>query len=625
MLHKLVFGSVFLTSAMMSIVSGCSRSISSSSSTPSTQESAAPDDNISKSEDSADADETATSAQGTELCLSGAGAGKVLRARVGKPVTSGILYANCGDKPVEVTPSLPAGLTINSQHMLAGIPTGPLEATTFEIKIGEVTEALTLTFDLAVSPALPATLTYGGSKTVTRGIPVAAISPVPQLSGGSFSISPNLPSGLGLDPLTGTISGTPLLAEDNTMFTVTFIDEWETSTSTLEIEVKIPPPSVSYGTVDRTIVVGTTMTPWQPDVEAEGTLAFTIDPALPPGLVLGNDGTVSGFPLAISAATTYTVTLTNEGGSQSANLTLTVSGETLDLTSFSLSSSVLPRRQGWGATHIINDRIYFYGGNAGYWGANSYAFIQSAPISDPLAWTDEGQIFPGDFGWSPSLRIGSKIYFYGSVAGIMNKIYSLDVSAPLAVTDTTKTLPQNFFSGCIQAIENEIYFFGGAASAGTNIWKAPTSAPAEVLDTGQTLPFSASHNPCFTIDQNIYIVAYSNGTATSSVAKTYRASRSDPTNWSLIETKELGVTQQNSGVTLIIGEYIYLFATHMSQKVYKAPLTSPGAWVDTGATYPAIAWGSGNFQRVGNKIYFFGGNGTDYKGINKIITVDVLP
>lgn len=362
--------------------------------------------------------------------------------------------------------------------------------------------------------------------------------------------------------------------------------------------------------------------PWV--VEAEGALSFSIEPELPTGLVLGIDGAISGFPLVISASTSYAVTLTNEGGSHTINLTLAVAGETLDLSSFAISASVLPRRQGWGATNVINDRIYFYGGNAGYWGANSYAYIQSAPVSDPLAWTDEGQILPGDFGWSPSLRVGSKIYFYGSVAGTANKIYSLDVAAPLVVTDTTKTLPQNFNGGCIQVIEDEIYFFGGN-SAGTNIWKASIASPSDVVDTGVTLPFFGSNNPCFVIDQYLYMVEYVSGTASGSTAKTYRASRLDPTNWTLIETKELGVTQQNAGVTLIVGEYIYLFATHMSQKIYKAPLSSPGNWVDTGATYPAIAWGSGNFQRFGNTIYLFGGNGTDYKGIDKIITVSVLP
>ena len=54
------------------------------------------------------------------------------------------------------------------------------------------------------------------------------------------------------------------------------------------------------------------------------TLGYSISPALPSGLVLNSDGSISGTPTGISPATNYVVTATNAGGSSSYTLTIEI-------------------------------------------------------------------------------------------------------------------------------------------------------------------------------------------------------------------------------------------------------------------------------------------------------------
>jgi hypothetical protein len=71
------------------------------------------------------------------------------------------------------------------------------------------------------------------------------------------------------------------------------------------------------------------------------TTGFTITPTLPSGLSLRTDGTITGIPKALSAATNYKISASNEAGISSYNLNLTVavSTEPPVITSFSPASA----------------------------------------------------------------------------------------------------------------------------------------------------------------------------------------------------------------------------------------------------------------------------------------------
>jgi hypothetical protein len=84
------------------------------------------------------------------------------------------------------------------------------------------------------------------------------------------------------------------------------------------------PPSVAYpGPLNATL--GQPIAPHAPTVARTGAPSFTVDPALPAGLVLDPaTGVVSGTPTAPHATTTHTVTMTDLAGSAQAALVVTV-------------------------------------------------------------------------------------------------------------------------------------------------------------------------------------------------------------------------------------------------------------------------------------------------------------
>lgn len=154
---------------------------------------------------------------------------------------------------------------------------------------------------------------------------------VPTLSGGtvvSYSIAPSLPVGLSFNTTTGIISGTPLVAASEIIFTVTATNLTGSATASLSITINdLAPDAFSY-TSPNVYTVGTTITVLNP-IYATSTggdvVSFAISPALPAGLVLSTtSGKISGTPSAASELTTYTVTATNSGGNSSANLQITV-------------------------------------------------------------------------------------------------------------------------------------------------------------------------------------------------------------------------------------------------------------------------------------------------------------
>jgi hypothetical protein len=84
-----------------------------------------------------------------------------------------------------------------------------------------------------------------------------------------------------------------------------------------------PPASLSYP-APPPLTVGTAMTPLSPTVSGSVT-SYGVSPPLPAGLSLNaTSGVISGTPAAVAAATRYTVTASNAGGSAKASVAITV-------------------------------------------------------------------------------------------------------------------------------------------------------------------------------------------------------------------------------------------------------------------------------------------------------------
>ena len=72
-----------------------------------------------------------------------------------------------------------------------------------------------------------------------------------------YSISPDLPTGLSINPTTGTISGTPTELSTNTTYTITVSNSGGVNTTTITIEVIDNVPTVSYSPENLTLTNNT--------------------------------------------------------------------------------------------------------------------------------------------------------------------------------------------------------------------------------------------------------------------------------------------------------------------------------------------------------------------------------
>ena len=145
----------------------------------------------------------------------------------------------------------------------------------------------------------------------------------PLLIGGgasAFGIAPPLPAGLVIDPLTGTITGTPGAASPPTEYTVTAsFPTGADQTASLELSVLASSTLSGYSTSPATYITGVSIAPNAPGILGATPDRFAVSPALPAGLVLNPlTGIITGTSTSATAATNYTVTATFAGEPDSA-------------------------------------------------------------------------------------------------------------------------------------------------------------------------------------------------------------------------------------------------------------------------------------------------------------------
>src|SRR6185503_13715568 len=97
-------------------------------------------------------------------------------------------------------------------------------------------------------PLLPpdSSFSYTSPPAFTVTIPISPIVPTHNVSLTNFTIIPNLPAGLVLDPATGVISGTPTQASATTTYTVSVPDGTVAVTATLVLTVNPLPLNIGY-------------------------------------------------------------------------------------------------------------------------------------------------------------------------------------------------------------------------------------------------------------------------------------------------------------------------------------------------------------------------------------------
>jgi hypothetical protein len=232
-----------------------------------------------------------------------------------------------------VSPPLPAGLTLNPQTgAITGTPTSLSHATVYTVTGSNAAgSAVTrLQIEVKATVVAPDTLSYRDSSIIY--VTDAAITPnTPIASGGEitqYSVSPALPAGLGLDPQTGIITGTPTTVTPPAVYTVTGSNSADSVDAQLEIEVQaqvMPPTGLTYEDPAPEYTVGLPIVNNDPLSSGGEITQFSVSPTLPAGLSMNaQTGVISGMPSTAQAQTTFIVTGSNSAGSVTAQVAITV-------------------------------------------------------------------------------------------------------------------------------------------------------------------------------------------------------------------------------------------------------------------------------------------------------------
>ncbi len=247
-----------------------------------------------------------------------------------KPWTAGIggyteQFAAAGGQPPYSwstnygTGGLPAGLTLSSSGLLSGTPTTAIQGQV----LVKVTDAkgttVTGAFNLAINPALAIATT-----ALVSGTPGLIYNQQVVLSGGtapySWSISNGtLPNGLSLDPIVGTITGTPTTAGTYN-FTVKVADgpgAMANAVLTIQISSGLSMVTTSLGdtfiynnSYSQTLFASGGRPPYSWSI---------LSGALPTGVTLDkNTGIISGTPTTLGTFT-FVVQLTDADGRTATN------------------------------------------------------------------------------------------------------------------------------------------------------------------------------------------------------------------------------------------------------------------------------------------------------------------
>ncbi|HEY5809562.1 MAG TPA: putative Ig domain-containing protein [Povalibacter sp.] len=224
-----------------------------------------------------------------------------------------------------VTPALPAGLTLDTATgVISGTPLGASTATSHLIGAQNTGGFTTFSLSLSVVPPPPGALSYPNPHTFILNLAITPLIPAITGSVSSFSVSPALPSGISIDPVTGTISGTPTVPAARADYFVTAIGSGGTSSFALSMAVVIPPPSNLFYPGPPAYTEGVAITPLIPQVIGT-VMRYAVSPALPTGLSLDPDsGTISGTPTEATETANYLISALNSSGQASFTLALTV-------------------------------------------------------------------------------------------------------------------------------------------------------------------------------------------------------------------------------------------------------------------------------------------------------------
>ncbi len=277
---------------------------------------------------------------------------------------------------------------------------------------------------------------------------------------------------------------------------------------------------------------------------------------------------------------------------------------------------------------VIGNTMYLFGGHLGI---GDQKTIYSASVSDPTTWTDTGKYLPGELDASQLAVIGSDMFLFGgySTSSYVSVIYHASVSDPTTWTDTGAHLPANIGEAQVAIVGNKLFLYGGSSGGSTclnTIYSAPTSDPTIWSNTGMTLPQNICASQIAEVGGYVYLFGGNTSDNTGTIiSNIYKAPISDPTNWSDTGTNLPGTLAYSQLV--VIGNKMFLLGgisnTGAAKNViYTAPISDPATWTADSNVLPQGLYGS-QAAVINNKLYLFGGHGSGGSYVNAIDSVPI--
>jgi hypothetical protein len=246
------------------------------------------------------------------------------------PVMAGGTPTTC-----TASPTLPTNLSIHPNTCeVLGTPTALSANTTYTITATNIAGTSSSRFDLSVNAAVvaPSALSYAGTPySFTKDTSVSA---TPTYSNGTptsctvkiGSTVTTLPGGLSIDPSTCAISGTPYAVQPATTYTITAANSAGNTDASISIAVAYSttaPTSLIYSATPLILEQDRPMANTSPSISGGTPTTCTISPTIA-GVNISTSCVLSGAPTTLQASTAHTITATNEAGTTTTSLYISV-------------------------------------------------------------------------------------------------------------------------------------------------------------------------------------------------------------------------------------------------------------------------------------------------------------
>jgi hypothetical protein len=249
----------------------------------------------------------------------------------GQPITPNPVNSVYGSGltfTMDVFDKLPEGLVLNYHTgEITGTPTSHSAGAYYLILAENSLGSVRTRVYIEVLDIKPAKLVY---QTVdAEYVRTRAVTPnkVVSVEGTNliYTIGPELPRGMYIDPHTGEISGTPT-SNGAVTYVVRATNGSGYITTTLTIRIMpIPPGKLTYNFPNPVYAVNQAIRDNAPILEGGEHITYSVAPQLPAGLSIDiHTGKITGIPTVVQSAAIYTVTASNATASSSVDLNIEI-------------------------------------------------------------------------------------------------------------------------------------------------------------------------------------------------------------------------------------------------------------------------------------------------------------